>query len=155
MDPGEIYARMGKEALMPLLARTSILFITEAEYALLFGSITYDKALKMLYASPNFTNPPDNAPLFSPALVIKQGKKGASCYTEDGDIISASPNENIEVIDNTGAGDAFNAGFIHAYLNGSPPEECLNEGNRLAARSLTAWGRNWMKNYVNSTGDTN
>ena len=129
---------MGKEALKTILARTNILFITETEFRLLFGEVAYDSPLEMLY---NLDAPPP----FTPAIVIKQGKKGASCLTGDGIFASAAPSDHIEVIDNTGAGDAFNAGFIHAYLEGKDLQQCLKEGNRLAGLSLTKWGRGWMR----------
>lgn len=44
------------------------------------------------------------------------------------------------IVDTIGAGDNFNAGFIHAYLNGKDPGDCLEEGNRTAAVSTLAPG---------------
>ena len=46
----------------------------------------------------------------------------------------------IEVIDTTGAGDSFNAGFIYQYLNKAGIEECMIWGNACAALSTTKAG---------------
>jgi sugar/nucleoside kinase (ribokinase family) len=44
------------------------------------------------------------------------------------------------VVDSTGAGDNFDAGFLHGWLNGSKVEECIEFGHRCAVNSLSAPG---------------
>jgi sugar/nucleoside kinase (ribokinase family) len=58
--------------------------------------------------------------------VVKLGSRGAVMHV-DGVVYSvASP--VVDVVDTTGAGDAFNAGFIDALLDKADPEECLRRG---------------------------
>ncbi len=72
-------------------------------------------------------------------FVIKRGPKGA-IMIHDNKRTEISPAPITEIVDTIGAGDSFNAGFIHAYLNGKDLETCLEEGNRTAAVSTTAAG---------------
>jgi len=52
----------------------------------------------------------------------------------------AVPAPRVKVVDTTGAGDAFNGGFLAAWLRGATPRECLRLGNSVGARSTTALG---------------
>lgn len=57
-------------------------------------------------------------------VVVKLGPSGALALGEDGKPVrQAAP--PIQPVDPTGAGDSFNAGFLHAWLRGKPAEECL------------------------------
>lgn len=58
--------------------------------------------------------------------VVKLGSRGAAMWREDGTWTVASP--EVEVMDTTGAGDAFDAGFIDGLLDGATGEECLRRG---------------------------
>jgi sugar/nucleoside kinase (ribokinase family) len=46
----------------------------------------------------------------------------------------------METVDAVGAGDSFNAGFLHGYVRGWPLERCLRYGNLAGAYSTTAAG---------------
>lgn len=150
-DPGELYAARGIEALSGILKRTDILFITEEEVKLMTGMA--DKAgLEAIYPllSENRTghnNASVGLNLFKDtggaAIVCKQGPRGASIYSHE--VSVTIPAEKVlKIVDNTGAGDAFNAGFLHLMLQGAPAHECLRSGVRLAALSLSAFGRGWL-----------
>jgi sugar/nucleoside kinase (ribokinase family) len=68
------------------------------------------------------------------ALVTKLGPDGARW----GDVrVQAEP---VEVVDTTGAGDAFAAGFLTARLGGAGPREALEAGCRVAARAVAQVG---------------
>lgn len=58
--------------------------------------------------------------------VVKLGSRGAAMHVDGVAYRVASP--VVEVVDTTGAGDAFNAGFIDALLDKADPEECLRSG---------------------------
>jgi sugar/nucleoside kinase (ribokinase family) len=55
--------------------------------------------------------------------VIKLGPRGARMLTQGRTYVAASP--AVDVADTTGAGDAFDAGFIDALLDDAEPEDCL------------------------------
>jgi sugar/nucleoside kinase (ribokinase family) len=50
------------------------------------------------------------------------------------------PAPRVRVVDTTGAGDAFNGGFLVGWLGGQPPRECLRLGNLVGAQSTLAPG---------------
>ena len=59
--------------------------------------------------------------------VIKLGKRGALAV-KDGEVFAA-PTYKVNVVDTTGAGDSFNAGFVYGFVSGLPVGECLKRGN--------------------------
>ena len=73
-----------------------------------------------------------------PWLPLKRGA-GGSCLFHEGKTYEAGPLA-VESIDTTGAGDSFNAGFIHGFLEGWPPEKCLRLANVCGALSTQATG---------------
>lgn len=76
------------------------------------------------------------------SLVIKLGEKGALAI-DDGRRYYR-PGFKVEVIDTTGAGDSFNAGFLYGRLNGYDIERCLLIGNACGALSCTGIGGTTM-----------
>ncbi|QQA41701.1 carbohydrate kinase family protein [Pelagovum pacificum] len=76
----------------------------------------------------------------SPAMltVVKAGADGAFAHQFDN--VLHVPAEPVAVVDTTGAGDAFNGGFLHRWLEKAPLEECLALGNICGARAVSAVG---------------
>ena len=73
-----------------------------------------------------------------PLLVVKRGAKGATAFTTKEEVsVKAIP---VEVVDPVGAGDSFNAGFLHKWTESKPLVECLAYGNLAAACSTTQPG---------------
>lgn len=76
-------------------------------------------------------------------IVTTLGKDGSICYIreEDGirqERIGICPVE--QVVDATGSGDAYMAGFMYGYLNGYKPEQCCKLGGTLSSFVLQAEG---------------
>lgn len=61
-------------------------------------------------------------------VLIKDGING--CLTNNFQRIA--PEKRLHPIDTSGAGDAFNSGYLNGRANGLPPEESANIGNKLA-----------------------
>ncbi len=70
--------------------------------------------------------------------VLKAGGDGA--YAMVAGRIEHAPAIPVTPVDTTGAGDCFNAGFIKAWLEGRPVEECLRWGNAVGGLSTTVAG---------------
>jgi len=73
------------------------------------------------------------------AAVVKLGARGA--YVQDAAGATAySPAEGVDVVDTTGAGDAFAAGWLPAWREGVAPVVALERGNRVAAQVVARVG---------------
>jgi len=72
------------------------------------------------------------------AVVVKRGSGAAICRSGNEQWSLAPP--PVQVVDDVGAGDTFDAGFIHAYLLGAKLEDCLAFANIAAAYSVTKPG---------------
>jgi sugar/nucleoside kinase (ribokinase family) len=75
-----------------------------------------------------------------PQVVIKLGADGALFYANGRPPVRVPAPPVERVIDGTGAGDAFVAGFLPAWLDKKPPTEALGSGCRLAAHALNLIG---------------
>jgi ribokinase len=71
-------------------------------------------------------------------VVVTLGEVGA-LWTDGSELVRvAAP--AVDVVDTTGAGDAFAAGLLAARLRGAGPEDALEAGCALAARAITVPG---------------
>jgi len=126
IDPGEIYAKKGLEKIIPLIQRSQILFVTEREVRLLTGRDLSAGARRLMEVGPS-------------VLVCKKGKQGSHVFTTKGDFEIPAP--QVKVVDNTGAGDVYNAGFLAGAFLGKSLEESALFATKIAAKSLTGYGR--------------
>lgn len=77
---------------------------------------------------------------FIELCVVKCGRKGSILLQKDKEPFSQDAFLNNEVIDAIGAGDSFNAGFIHAFVKGETAEDAQINGNLTGAINTTAAG---------------
>jgi sugar/nucleoside kinase (ribokinase family) len=73
-------------------------------------------------------------------IVFKQAARGGILYDARNDRFHRWPGRASKVIDPTGAGDAFAAGFISAHLEGLPVDACLDRGVVSASFAIEAVG---------------
>jgi sugar/nucleoside kinase (ribokinase family) len=71
-------------------------------------------------------------------VVVKRGAAGASWGL--GDATGSSPAVPVTLIDSTGTGDAYAAGFLAAWVNGGGVSDSVAAGNELAALCATRVG---------------
>jgi len=69
-------------------------------------------------------------------VIVKLGEEG--CRVPDGTIVS--PDQRLKPIDTSGAGDAFDAGYLDARIKGALPREAAAAGHRLAAWTIMRAG---------------
>jgi sugar/nucleoside kinase (ribokinase family) len=73
-----------------------------------------------------------------PIVVVKLGRDGA--MAQRGTERFISPAQIVDAVDPVGAGDSFDAGFLHRYLRGADVPACLASGNMAGALSTTRSG---------------
>jgi ribokinase len=125
-DPGEVYARKGVKRFLPILRRCAYLLATEPELETLCG-LPLDEALDFLL----------NAGVG--LVVCKMGGRGARLVGRRVDM--PVPPVPTTVVDVTGAGDVFAAGFIAGLLEDLGLEAAGRLGAWAAARAISGAGR--------------
>ena len=135
LDPGELYARKGLRGLSVFLDRAFAVLPNAGELKLLTGESDYrEGARKLLQEGVEI-------------VAVKLGAKG--CYVTDGKNEHLIPAFKVEVVDTTGAGDAFCAGFIYGLATNKPLKECGRIGNFVASRCIIQTGaRNGLPTLV-------
>src|SRR5580704_4945507 len=73
-----------------------------------------------------------------PLVVMKRGEKGALARRGSESFETSSP--RVAAVDTIGAGDSFDAGFLHQFIRDAKIEECLRYGNLAGALSTTRSG---------------
>ena len=111
--------------LIDLIDALDFVFVNEHEARLYTGEQTIEASLAHWRRRKAIT-------------IIKIGEEGAIWVAPDKDLHVAAP--KVKVVDTTGAGDSFNAGFLVAWLQGKSPEQCLKAGNKAGAESTRKAG---------------
>lgn len=125
LDPGEIYAKRGWANLKPLVERCFAVLPNENELRLLTGK-DYKQGAKQLID------------IGVKIVAVKLGSRG--CYVTDGEEEYLLEPFKVNVIDTTGAGDAFCAGFLYGLVKGKPLRQCAVLGNFVASRCIMKIG---------------
>lgn len=124
--PGERYARRGLKQIRELVERTRILFVNDREVELLTGLRPEEGSRALLDAGPHI-------------VACTLGDKGSLIITKNSDL--EVPAKKTVVVDKTGAGDVYAAGFLAGYLDGATLEVCGEIASAAAALSIASYGR--------------
>ena len=92
-----------------------------------------------LTQSQNFNEVVDFVKQTKKNFIITRGEKGAISIN-NGKIFEVDIKKNLKVIDLTGAGDLFAAGFLHGYVNNFTQSECLEKGTELSSKVIQQFG---------------
>ena len=72
-------------------------------------------------------------------LIITRGEKGAISISGN-EIIEVAANKDLDLVDLTGAGDLFAAGYLHGYLNNYSQKDCLKKGTEMSSKIIQQIG---------------
>ena len=72
-------------------------------------------------------------------LVITRGEKG-SVAIQKNEVVECDSKKNLKIVDLTGAGDLFAAGFLHGYINNLSIKQSLEKGTEMSSKIIQKIG---------------
>jgi len=115
------------------LAHCDHVLLNEIESQSLSGKQSITEAAKWLAARAK----PETA------IIIKRGASGASAWQAG--MMAEVPAPKVKVVDTTGAGDAFNAGYLAACLRGADIARALQDGIEIASAAIASSPRHYRR----------
>ena len=125
LDPNDDPEDEWKSDIEEVLRYVDIFLPNEREAKKIAGTQSIDDAVSKLAS-------------LVPLLVVKMGAHGA--IARRGAEHFVSPATRVEIVDPVGAGDSFDAGFLHQFVRTGDLQNCLTAGNLAAALSTTRPG---------------
>ncbi len=84
-------------------------------------------------------NPWDENKILIKLIIITRGKNGAVAVNGN-EVVEHGIQKNLKIVDLTGAGDLFAAGFLHGYINKLSTKECLEKGTEMSSKVIQQIG---------------
>jgi len=106
--------------------KLDITFANEQEISSLIQTKSFDEVI-------NFSKQ------LNKLVIITRGEKGAVAIKGD-EIVESDIQKNLNIVDLTGAGDLFAAGFLHGYINKLSTKECLEKGTEMSSKVIQQIG---------------
>jgi len=125
-DPGALHARKGLAALESIVERAFVLMPNAGELKLMTGMADYRNGAEAMIKRG------------VKVVAVKLGSRG--CYVTDGKQSYNVEAFKADVVDTTGTGDAFCAGFLYALIKHKSLEDCGRIGNFVASKKTTKMG---------------
>ena len=93
----------------------------------------------LLINSKNFEEVINFSKQLNKLVIVTRGEKGAVAIKGD-EVIESDIRKNLKIVDLTGAGDLFAAGFLHGYINKLSTKECLAKGTEMSSKVIQQIG---------------
>ncbi len=106
--------------------KLDITFANEQEIISLINAKTFDEVISF-------------SKKLKKLLVITRGEKGAVAINGD-EVVECGIKKNLKIVDLTGAGDLFAAGFLYGHINNLPLNQCLEKGTELSSKVIQQIG---------------
>ena len=106
--------------------KLDITFANEQEIISLINAKTFDEVISF-------------SKKLKKLLVITRGEKGAIAINGD-EVVECGIKKNLKIVDLTGAGDLFAAGFLYGHINNLSLNQCLEKGTELSSKVIQQIG---------------
>ena len=98
-----------------------------------------EQEIKTLIDTNNFEEVIKFGKQLKKILVITRGEKG-SVAIRNNEVVECNSKSNLKIIDLTGAGDLFAAGFLHGFINGFSIKDNLEKGTDMSSKIIQKVG---------------
>ena len=98
-----------------------------------------EQEITSLIDAKNFKEVVNFSKQLNKLVVITRGEKGAVAIN-GGEVVECGIQKNLKIVDLTGAGDLFAAGFLHGYINKLLTKECLEKGTEMSSKVIQQIG---------------
>ena len=106
--------------------KLDIIFANEQEITSLIEAKNFDEVI-------NFSKQ------LNKLVIVTRGEKGAVAI-KGKEVVESGVQKNLKIVDLTGAGDLFAAGFLHGYVNKLSTTECLEKGTEMSSKVIQQIG---------------
>ena len=106
--------------------KLDITFANEQEIMSLIEAKTFDEVI-------NFSKS------LGKIIVLTRGEKGAVAINKD-EVVECGIKQGLKIVDLTGAGDLFAAGFLHGHVNNMSLKESLDKGTEMSSKVIQQIG---------------
>jgi len=98
-----------------------------------------EQEIMSLIDAKDFNNVIEFSKKLEKLLIITRGERGAIAIRKD-EIVECEIQKNLKIVDLTGAGDLFAAGFLHGFVNKLSLRESLNKGTEMSSKIIQQIG---------------
>ena len=116
--------------------KTHFLDLVKNKLDIIFAN---EQEITSLIEAKNFEEVINFSKQLNKLVVVTRGEKGAVAVNGN-NIVECGIQKNLKIVDLTGAGDLFAAGFLHGYINKLSMKECLEKATEMSSRVIQQIG---------------
>ena len=98
-----------------------------------------EEEIKSLIDAKNFNEVIEFSKQLNKLIIITRGENG-SIAVKGEEVVENDIQKNLKIVDLTGAGDLFAAGFLHGYVNRLSVKQCLEQGTEMSSKVIQQIG---------------
>ena len=116
--------------------KTHFLDLVKNKLDIIFAN---EQEITSLIEAKNFEDVIEFGKQIQKTTIITRGEKGSIAITKS-EVIECNAQKNLKIIDLTGAGDLFAAGFLHGHINNLNTIESLEKGTEMSSKIIQKIG---------------
>jgi fructokinase len=98
-----------------------------------------EQEITSLIEAKNFEEVINFSKRLNKLMIITRGENGALAINGE-EVVEIGIQKDLKVVDLTGAGDLFAAGFLHGYINKLSIKKCLEKGTEMSSKIIQQIG---------------